>query len=122
MSELEHGQAVTHPAWCDRTRCTAPEQQPLLLEYSSASKLGEHLSAEVSGRWGETAYLLQAVAPWECTVYLVIEPNGSPDKISIGLDADSPLLLMIRQHVADQQVRYPSLVPPLDAPGESAGG
>lgn len=118
MSTPDEGQAVTHPVWCDPTQCTAPAEQPTMEGWKGHGKeRGEHRSAPVSGSWGGLAYLTQSVAPWECSVYLKFEPNGSAEAFSresFELEPQSPLLLMIRQHVAAQQTRYPMLVPPLD--------
>jgi hypothetical protein len=84
-SQSDHGSpvsaeircAATHPAWCDRVRCTAD-----LASQAAGYRAGvggEHRSAQVPldltcamwlpGRAGE-ACLTQAVAPWPCSTYL----------------------------------------------------
>jgi hypothetical protein len=81
-SQSDHGSLVsagnrctaTHPAWCDRVRCTAdPASQAAGYR---AGVGGERQSAPVRldltcaswlpGRAGE-AWLTQAVAPWPCS-------------------------------------------------------
>jgi hypothetical protein len=69
--------AATHPAWCDRSRCTADPASQAAGYRPGAG--GEHRSAPVPldltcamwlpGRHGE-AWLTQAVAPWLCSTYL----------------------------------------------------
>lgn len=109
----EHSQAVTHPLWCDRTRCTAPAEKPT--EYDRA-EVGEHRSALVEGVLGVTAYLVQAVTPWECSAFLRVESERETlGSYSFAVDVSSPLLLLMRQQAAEEQKRFPSLVPPLDA-------
>lgn len=108
---------ITHPAWCDPSRCIprpdkATPNSPQVGEHRSS--YGEHRSALVPGGWGEAfAYLSQPIAPWECSVFLKIGYADRTPEHSFTLEPDSPLLLMMRQHVADQQARYPNLVPPL---------
>jgi hypothetical protein len=102
--------SITHPVWCDPARCTAPTQPPG--DYDPVA-YGTHRSDLVVGNWGGVAFLTQAAAPWETDVYLRVEhPASAVD--SFVLTPDSPLLLLLRRHAADQEARFPSLVPPLD--------
>lgn len=111
---------ITHPVWCDPTRCTAPAEQPTRETYQGERERGEHLSAEVENLWGATAYLSQAVAPWECRVHLRIEANGVPGRLSFELGAGDPLLMLLGQQVAEQQRRWPRLMAALSG-GEETG-
>lgn len=70
--------AVTHPAWCDHTRCTADPAATTRDGYR-AGAAGEHRSAPISLRLGAaswlpardgTAWLTEACAPWRCEPYL----------------------------------------------------
>jgi hypothetical protein len=111
---------TTHPAWCDPSRCTAPATRPTRDEYQGSAKdRREHRSADVESTFLDgVAYLTQAVAPWETSVYLRVEIKDCARSFSTELAPESPLLLMARQVVAEQQQRYPTLVPPLDAAAE----
>jgi hypothetical protein len=115
------GNATTHPVWCDQGRCTALAQQPA--EY--AGHQGEHRSAPVNGPGCGIAFLTQAIAPWECSVHLRIENNepgansfAGSNSCSFPLEVSSPLLLMMRQHIAVQKARWPSLMPALGLDGQ----
>ncbi|ROO59585.1 hypothetical protein EDC02_1385 [Micromonospora sp. Llam0] len=90
-----------HPAWCDRSRCTAdPASQtdgyrpgvggahrsaPIRLDLTTAIALAPQV--------GE-AYLTQAVAPWPCETYLHIR-HGDSD-IAMAVRDASPLLSALR--------------------------
>lgn len=104
-------QVVTHPAWCDPDRCIPPLTGPA--RYNPGPLYREHRSAPVTGSTPDTvAYLSQMMTPWETNPHLQIS-EGRLILHSIELDVSSPLLLMMRQVVADQQARYPELVPDL---------
>lgn len=106
--------AITHPVWCDPDRCTAPAVQPTMEHPGDPRDKGQHRSALVADAWGEGgAYLMQAVAPWGTAVYLVTVDKDDRRVQQFQLEPGSPLLLMVRQLVAEQQNHYPSLVPPL---------
>jgi hypothetical protein len=74
------GRPVRHPAWCDRTRCTAdPASQANGYRPGVG---GEHRSAPIplnlaTGQWlpvrDGTAWLTQACAPWLCEPYLRVQ-------------------------------------------------
>jgi hypothetical protein len=78
MMATENRCAVRHPAWCDRTRCTANPAATTGAGYRPASA-GQHQSAPIpldltcafplQGDAGET-YVTEAVAPWPCSTYL----------------------------------------------------
>lgn len=107
---MEMNTTERHPAWCDPDRCTATPERP-----ATAGRDGRaHRSVLVPDAWGNGgAYLSQAQAPWETTVYLQTVDKDDRPVQQFQLEPKSPLLLMMRQHVAEQQNRYPSLVPPL---------
>ena len=100
---------VKHPRWCDPSRCTAPEFMPAELV---AGTHYYHRSAELAvlGDWapldpeGVIAHLQQAVAPWNCTVYLVV------NDIHIAVDWHSPLLWAVLDEHAEIEERYPELL------------
>lgn len=113
MSDLK--QPVTHPAWCDPSRCIPRPEQPT---EKNPARYGQHRSAPVAGSTlGTTVYLSQMIASWDCSVHLRVD-DGGLSLHSISLDTSSPLLLMLRQHIAELQARYPSLMPPLDSDAE----
>ena len=92
------GRADRHPAWCDRSRCTADLTRP--------SVGGEHRSAPIrlnltTARWlpvrDATAWLSEACAPWPCAVFLRIrigdvELSMSTEDATPVLDALSTLI------------------------------
>ena len=71
--------ATTHPAWCDRARCTAdPASQAAGYRpgvggghRSAPVPLDRTCAFPVPARAGE-AWLTQAVAPWPCSTYLLV--------------------------------------------------
>jgi hypothetical protein len=101
------GATDRHPAWCDRTRCTAdPASQA---EGFRPGAGGEHRSAPVflnlsTALWlpvrDGTAWLTQVCAPWPCESYLRVQvgdarlsmPAGNARRV---LDALSALLASI---------------------------
>jgi|GEM_PF-4467954 len=100
---------VKHPRWCDRSRCTAPEFRPA---EPVAGTNYYHRSANLAvlGDWapldpeGVFAFLHQAVAPWDCTVYLVV------NDIHIALNWRSPLLWAVLDEHAEIGERFPGLL------------
>jgi hypothetical protein len=97
-----------HPAWCDRTRCTAdPASQangyrpsiggqhrsaPLRLDLASAFPLPKPT--------GE-AYLTEAVAPWPCSTYLRIRVGDA--EVSIPAEQAAPVLSALHMLIAAGQ-------------------
>jgi hypothetical protein len=79
---------IEHPAWCNRTLCTAPAERPATFEPENGRY---HWSAPVPlnlrvvltavlaapGDGPVTAQLCQPVAPWPCEIYLRV--NGGND-------------------------------------------
>jgi hypothetical protein len=89
--------AATHPAWCDRSRCTAdPASQAAGYR---ADVGGEHRSTPVPldltcaiwlpDRAGE-AWLTQAVAPWPCSTYLRVRVADA--ELSMPVDNAAPVI------------------------------
>lgn len=87
---ISTGRADQHPAWCDRSRCTA---NPSGQANGYRSGLGgEHRSAPVPldltcamwlpGHAGE-AWLTEAVAPWPCATYLHIRAGDAETAMAI---------------------------------------
>lgn len=111
---------ITHPTWCDRTLCTAPDVRPTPEQYQVENG-GEHRSAPIESTGQDfVTYLSQMVAPWECGPFLRIEAktaNASLGRSSFSVDVRSPLLLLMREQAAEEAKRWPTLVPPL--PGEA---
>lgn len=100
---------VTHPRWCDRSLCTAPEFKPTEL-VRGTSYYHRSGPLAVSGDWapigseGVIAYLSQAVGPWDCSVYLVV------NDIHIGVGWSSPLLWALVDEHAEIGERWPLLM------------
>ena len=90
-------EAAHHPAWCDRSQCTAnPASQAN--GYRSGVG-GEHQSAPVrlnltTAMWlpvrDGTAWLSQACAPWECAVFLRVQVGDV--ELSMSADYAAPVL------------------------------
>jgi hypothetical protein len=110
---------VKHPRWCDRSLCTAPEFVPSEAErgvhyyHRSANLaiLGDFAPHSPDG--GISVHLQQAVMPWSCTVYLIINKD-----IHIAIDWNSPLMWAILDEHAEIGERYPALL--LDGRAEAA--
>jgi len=96
------GRTDRHPAWCDRSRCTAdPASQaggyrPDGGEHRSATVPLNLTTAMLPVRDG-TAWLSEACAPWPCSVYLRVlvgdvELSMSADYAAPVIDALSALL------------------------------
>ena len=90
------GRAGRHPAWCDRTRCTAdPASQA---DGYRPGDRGEHQSAPIPLNLTTTmlpvrdgtAWLSEACAPWPCAVYLRVHVGDMELSMSAGYAA--PLL------------------------------
>jgi hypothetical protein len=119
-SQIDHGSlvsaqnrcATTHPAWCDRTRCTAdPASQAAGYRPGVG---GEHRSAPVPldltcafpvpARAGE-ACLTQAVSPWPCSTYLRV--RVADVELSMPVEYAAPqvsaLLLLARAGQAGEE-------------------
>lgn len=96
------GQPITHPAWCDRELCTAPEVYPTM----ASTHYGAHRSATLAevGYPAKEVYLSELVAPWKCTTHLCVA-----GKKSIPLEWNSPLVWAILAHVQEEARAYPSL-------------
>ncbi len=88
---------ATHPAWCDRTRCTAnPARQA---NGHRPGEGGQHRSAPVRldltcafplpANAGE-AYLTEAIAPWPCSTYLHIRTGE--DEVFMPVEYAAPVL------------------------------
>ena len=103
LQPTQNGRADRHPAWCDRTRCTADPASQAGGYLPDAG--GEHRSAPIPlnlttamlpVRDG-TAWLSEACAPWPCAVFLRahvgdVELSMSADYAAPVLDALSALL------------------------------
>ena len=89
--------ADQHPAWCDRTRCTAdPASQAGGYRPGVG---GEHRSAPVplnlsTAMWlpvrDGTAWLSEACAPWPCSPYLRVQVGDV--ELSMSVDYAAPVL------------------------------
>lgn len=101
---------VEHPAWCDRSLCTAPEFRP-----TEPGERYAHRSANLlmAGDWPPDrydytqeaeAYLSQAVARWECATYLRV------GDASIRINYDSPLLFAVMDEHAALTEKWPNLM------------
>lgn len=98
------GRADRHPAWCDRSRCTADPASQANGYRSGVG--GEHRSAPVAlnlttGQWlpvrDGTAWLSEACAPWPCEPHLRVQVGDAhlsmpADDARRVLDAVSTLL------------------------------
>lgn len=111
MSEAEK---VEHPSWCDRKLCTAPEFRPTREEHAAGVDHGSHRSAPVSGYGGRgdlEMYLVNALAPWETGVFLVIG-DGEAEVGSIAISEDGggmALFELLAQEIGDLTRAYPNL-------------
>jgi len=95
-----------HPAWCDRTRCTAdPASQ---VEGYRSGVGGQHCSADLAlnlraGLWpippSAVVWMTEAVAPWRCSTYLRIELAGGAE-ISMPVESAAPVLAALSGLVA----------------------
>ncbi|GLL06907.1 hypothetical protein GCM10017581_086570 [Dactylosporangium matsuzakiense] len=95
-----------HPAWCDRSQCTAdPASQAD--GYNSRTG-GQHRSADLplnlrAGMWPipphAVVYLSEAVAPWRCSTYLRIVVDRDTE-LSMPVDSAAPLLAALSELVA----------------------
>jgi hypothetical protein len=91
------GRAAGHPAWCDRSRCTAdPASQANGYRPDIG---GEHRSAPVplnltTAMWlpvrDGTAWLSEACAPWPCAVFLRVQVGD--EELSMSADYAAPVL------------------------------
>jgi len=88
--------ATSHPAWCDRDRCTADPACQARGYRPGAG--GEHRSAPVPldlsyAMWGPglsgEAYLTESVAPWRCSTYLHIRAGDT--RIAMAVDKAAPV-------------------------------
>jgi hypothetical protein len=71
----EQRERVTHPVWCDRDACTAPEFVPTSEEYRRGA-MGAHYSSTMSFQSSDLQlFLANRVCPWETESYLVVR-NG----------------------------------------------
>lgn len=100
---------VKHPRWCDRSRCTAPEFVPAEL-VRGTSYYHRSANLAVPGDWaprdpeGVIAHLQQAIAPWACTVYLIVQD------VHIAVTWNSPLLWAVLDEHAEINEQYPELL------------
>ncbi|WP_432839019.1 hypothetical protein [Dactylosporangium sp. CA-092794] len=95
-----------HPAWCDRTRCTADPASQANGYRSGVG--GQHRSADLplnlrAGMWPipphAVAFLSEAVAPWRCSTYLRITVD-SDTELSMPVDNAAALLAALSALVA----------------------
>ncbi|QOC95410.1 hypothetical protein [Micromonospora craniellae] len=86
------GHADRHPAWCDRSRCTADPTSQAGGYRPGAG--GEHRSAPIplnltTAVWlparDGTAWLSEACAPWPCAVFLCVQVG----EVELFMPADS---------------------------------
>ena len=91
------GPATRHPAWCDRTRCTADSASEAAGYRSHVG--GEHGSAPVPlnltmAMWlpvrDGTAWRSEACAPWPCASYLRVQVGDL--ELSLCADYAAPVL------------------------------
>jgi hypothetical protein len=105
---------ITHPSWCDRDLCTAPEFRPTLDEYRGASNIGAHMSAPIKsyGTRGELQLSLwQGVTAWDTNTFLAIECEGETVG-SIGLgdgQGGIELYALLGQEVKEAVRKWPAL-------------
>lgn len=96
-SDARNPYVPTHPAWCDRSRCTADPASQANGYRSGVG--GEHRSAPVplgltAAQWlparDGTAWLTEACAPWRCEPYLHVQVGDS--HLSMPADAAERVL------------------------------
>lgn len=123
MSDVDR--TITHPMWCDRTRCTAPAERPTSEQYQErGGSFGEHRSAPIESNGLDfVASLVEQIAPWECSTFLRIEGIKEHSRFhssSFMVDVSSPLLLLMRQQAEEEARQWPTLVPPLPTEADRA--
>jgi hypothetical protein len=94
-----------HPAWCDRSQCTADSASQANGYNPRAG--GQHRSADLplnlrAGMWPipphAVAYLSEAVTPWRCSTYLRITVDQDTE-LSMPVDNAAPLLAALSELV-----------------------
>jgi hypothetical protein len=94
-----------HPAWCDRSRCTAdPSTQANGFRFGGGQHRSDDLPLNLRAcMWPvpphAVAFLSEAVAPWRCSTYLRITVDRDTE-LAMPVESAAPILAALSALVA----------------------